>query len=101
MSLKFLEVVVKPIQSIVQCLLVLGQPLVKRLKPRRLEAVQPVPPLRPAADETHFVEHAQMLRDLRLGQREVVHDRPDRLLAADQHVQDLAAVRVPDRVEDI
>jgi hypothetical protein len=39
------------------------------------------------------VVHLQVLRDLRLGHREVVDDRPDGLLACDQRVQDLAAAR--------
>jgi hypothetical protein len=42
-----------------------------------------------------------VLRDLRLRQGEVGDDRPDRLLARDQHVEDLSAVRLGDRVEDV
>ena len=42
-----------------------------------------------------------MLRNLRLRHREVVHDRPHRLLAGDQRVQDFATVRRGNRIEDI
>src|SRR5215831_8230083 len=42
-----------------------------------------------------------MLRDLGLRHREVVHDRPDSLLACEQRVQDLAAARLADRVEGV
>src|SRR5215475_10952691 len=101
LSLEFLEVVVHAIQPLVPRLLVFGQPLVERSKARGLQAVEPTTPLRPAGDEPDLAEHPQVLRDLRLGHREVVHDRADRLLASDQRVEDLATVRLGDCVEDI
>ncbi len=64
-------------------------------------AVEPVATLGPAPDEPDLAEHPQVLGDLGLGHREVVHDRPDRLLAGHEHVEDLAAVHVGHRVEDV
>jgi hypothetical protein len=45
--LEFSEVVVQPIKSLVQRLLVLGQPVMHRAKARRFEAVQPAAAVRP------------------------------------------------------
>src|SRR5262245_41221898 len=100
-SLEFLEVVAHPVQPLVPSLLVLGQPLVERPQALGLKAVQAAATLRPGPDEPDLAEHPQVLRNLRLGHREVAHDRPDRLLASDQRVQDLAAARLGDGVEDI
>ena len=101
LSLELFEVVLDPIQSVVDRPLVLGHPVVHGPKARGVQAVEPATALRPAPDEPHLTEHPQVLRDLGLRHREVAHDRPDRLLACDQHVEDLAAVDVADRVEDI
>jgi len=42
-----------------------------------------------------------MLGNLRLRHWEVAHDRADRLLAGDQHVQDVTSVDVGNCVEDV
>ena len=86
---------------VVQRLLVLGEPLVHRTEARRFEAVQPPASIRPRPDEPHFAQHAKVLRDLGLRHRQVVDDRPDGLLAADEHVEDRAPGRLGDRVEHI
>src|SRR5215472_15120097 len=99
--LKLFEVGIHPIQPLVQRPLVLGQPIAKRLQVRRFQPIQPATPLRSAPDESHFAEDPEVLRDLRLRHRQVVHDRPDRLLSVDQRVQDLAAVCVRDGIENV
>jgi hypothetical protein len=96
-----LEVVLHPVKPGVPRLLVLGQPVMERPELRRFQAVQPTAAVYPAPDESRLAEHPQVLRHLRLGHREVVHDRSDRLLAGDQRVQDFAPVRRGDGVEDI
>jgi hypothetical protein len=42
-----------------------------------------------------------MLGDLRLGDREFVNDRPDRLFSIPQRVENLATLSFSDRVEDV
>src|SRR5690349_8473090 len=79
----------------------LGQPLVHGPKARGLEAVQPAAPFRPAPDEPDLAEDPEVLRDLRLGHRQVAHDRPDRLLACDQLVEDVSAMGLGEGVEDV
>ena len=99
--LKGLEVVAHPVEPFVQRLLVLGEPLLQRLEVRRLEAVQAAATICATRDEAHVAEHAQMLGHLRLRQREVGDDRADRLLAADQRVENVAARSLGDRIEDV
>ena len=67
----------------------------------RYESVQPASTLGPTPDEPHLVEHPEMLRDLGLRDRDVLHDRPDCSLTRDECVQDLATMDVGDRVEHI
>jgi hypothetical protein len=99
--LEFFEVVVHPIESVVPRLLVPRKPLVEGPRVIGFQAVASAASLRPAADESDLVEHPQVLRNLRLGHGKVRHERSDRLLARDQRVQDVAAARLGDGVEDI
>ena len=82
--LQLLQVVVDPVQPGVHHMLVPGYPLLDGSKPLRGQAVQASAALCSASDEPHLTEHSQVLGDLGLRHREVVHDRPHRLLAEDQ-----------------
>src|SRR5580700_2883472 len=61
LSLKLFEVGIHPVQPLVHCPLVLGKPLAKRLQVRRFQPVQPMTPVRPAPDESHLTQHAEVL----------------------------------------
>src|SRR5712664_2794920 len=64
--LKFLHVLVEPVEVLVPVLLEADDPLVHRLEAARVEAVEPL--LAGLADphESHFAKHAQVLRRARL-----------------------------------
>src|ERR1700691_5978498 len=53
--------------------LVGSHPSAQRQKVLWFQAVQPAAPLGPAPDESHLTEHPEVFRNLRLGQRDVVH----------------------------
>jgi hypothetical protein len=100
-TLQLTEVVVEPVESLVPEGLVLRDPVTERSQARRVEAIETTSPDSTAPDETHVTEDPEMLGDLRLGDRELVDDRSDRLLSFDQGVEDLAAMRLGDRIEDV
>src|SRR2546430_16449852 len=64
--LKFLHVLVEPVEVLVPVLLEANDPLVHRLEAARVEAIEPL--LAGLADphESHFPQHAPVLRPARL-----------------------------------
>src|SRR5262245_36838235 len=81
LSLEVLEVVVDPVKAVVDRLFVLSDPRVQGAELFGCQAVDTVATLRPASDQSHLAQDPEVLGDLRLRQREVPDQRPDRLLA--------------------
>src|SRR5690349_24952912 len=94
LSLQFIEVVLDPIQSVVDRSLVLGDPVVQGAKSLGSQAVEPASAVGPAPDEAHFTENSEVPRDLRLTHRDFADDRPDLLLTFEQNIEDCPAVDV-------
>jgi hypothetical protein len=63
--------------------------------------VEASPSVCAAPDEADVAQHTQMLRRLRLCEAQNVGELPDRPLPRHERVQDLAAVGLGDRVEDV
>lgn len=82
-------------------MLVLREPVAHRSQVRGIQAVQATASHCTTLDEPHLAENPEVLGDLRLRDRKFVDDRPDRLLPANQYVEDLPAVSLADRVEDV
>jgi hypothetical protein len=66
--LQFFEVVLDPIQSVVDHPLVPGDPVVQGSKMLWSQAVEPVAAIGPAPDESHLTEHPEVPGDLGLRQ---------------------------------
>src|SRR5512133_2094141 len=77
LSLQLGEVVLDPIQSVVDRPLVLGHPGVQGLELVRGQAVEPVTAFGSAPDESDLTEHSQVPGDVRLRHRDLANDRPD------------------------
>src|SRR6478672_5978771 len=84
LSLQLFEVVLDPIQSVVDRPLVPGHPVVQGLKVLWSQAVEPATAIGPAPNESHLTEHPEVPGDLGLRHRDVADDRPNRLLACEQ-----------------
>src|SRR5207253_640997 len=80
--LKFLHVLVEPIEVLVPVLLEPNDPLMHRLEAARVEAVEPLLPGFSDTDESHFAKHAQVLRRARLRDPQRARKLIDRTLAA-------------------
>src|ERR1700733_2882923 len=99
--LQVAEVVVQPVEPLVPEHLVLGHPVMERTQGRGIQVVQTSAPHRATPDKPHLAEHPQVLGHLRLRDRKVVDDHPDRLLTGNEHIEDVATVHLGDRVEDV
>jgi hypothetical protein len=66
----------------------------------RSQPVQPALAIRSYVDQAGLAKHPQVLRDGRLAGTEHVDQRPDGLLALPEDVEDLAAVRLGENLED-
>src|SRR5438477_11543365 len=64
--LKFLHILVEPVEVLVPVLLEANDPLVHGLEAARVEAVEPLLPGLADPHESHFAKHAQVLRRPRL-----------------------------------
>src|SRR5687767_5165086 len=81
--------------------LVALDPVVDRLERLPVQPVEPLPSPPSHAHRADLAEHAQMLRHLGLGHAERAHEVVDRVLAAGEHVQDLAAPGLGHRIERV
>ncbi len=79
--LKFLHVLVEPVEVLVPILLEPNDPLVHRLEAARVEAVEPLLPGLADPHESHFAKHAQVLRRARLRDPQCTCKLIDRTLA--------------------
>jgi hypothetical protein len=99
--LKFLHVLVEPVEVLIPVLLEADDPLVHRLKAACVEAVEPLPPGRADAHEAHRSKHAQVLRRPGLRDPEGARQLVDRTLAPFEQDEDPPTLRLGDRVERI
>src|SRR5438552_15448926 len=99
--LKFLHVLVEPIEVLVPVLLEANDPLVHRLEAARVEAVEPLLPGFADPHESHFAKHAQVLRRARLRDPQCARKLIDRTLATLKKGEDAPPLRLGNRVERI
>src|SRR5262249_55729898 len=98
---EFVEQVVESIEALVPAPLVARDPVVNGFERSSVQPVHPLPPLLAHPHEPHLSEHAQVLRYLWLSELELRDEIVYRLLAAREHVEDLAPPRLGDGVERI
>src|SRR5437879_13589085 len=79
--LKFLHVLVEPLEVLVPVLLEANDPLVHRLEAARVEAIESLLPSLADPHQSHFPKHAQVLRRARLGDPQRACKLIDRTLA--------------------
>src|SRR5438093_5252725 len=79
--LKFLHVLVEPLEVLVPVLLEANDPLVHRLEAARVEAIESLLPGLADPHESHFTKHAQVLRRARLRDPQCTGKLIDRTLA--------------------
>src|SRR2546428_13948060 len=99
--LKFLHVLVEPVEVLVPVLLEANDPLVHRLEAARLEAVEPLLPGLADPHESHFAKHAQVLRRARLRDPQCAGKLIDRTLAPLKKDENPPPLRLGNRVERI
>src|SRR2546430_659734 len=99
--LKFLHVLVEPIEVLVPVLLEANDPLVHRLEAARVEAVEPLLPGLADPDESDFAKHAQVLRRARLRDAQCACKLIDRALASFEKDENPPPVRLGHRVERV
>ncbi len=78
---------------------VLSQPVAQQSEACYVEPIEPTTTHWSAFGEP--VQDAQVLGDLGLGHRMVADERSNRLFAADEHIQDPAAIGPYQRIEDV
>jgi hypothetical protein len=76
-------------------------PLVQRPDGIRVRAVEHLPAVAAGRHEADVAQHLEVLRHGRLTQREVADDVADVTLLPSEIDQDVAALRLSDRVEDV
>jgi hypothetical protein len=101
LTLEFREVVVQPVKPCIQHVLVLSNPFLEWSQARGIQTIEAVASQRTTVDKTDLAEYPEVLGDLRLGDCELVDDCSDRHFPSNQHVKDLAAVGIGDRVENV
>src|SRR2546422_7936053 len=99
--LKLLDVFVEPVEVLVPVLLETNDPLVHRLEAARLEAVEPLLPGLADPHESHFAEHAQVLRRARLRDPQCACKLIDRTLAPFKKDENPPPLRLGNCVERI
>src|SRR3989440_12165240 len=99
--LKFLHILVEPVEVLVPVLLEANDPLVHGLEAARVEAVEAL--LAGLADphESHLAEHAQVLRRARLRDPQCSRELIDRTLAPFEKGEDPPPLRLGNSVERI
>src|SRR2546428_3284667 len=99
--LKFLHVLVEPVEVLVPVLLEANDPLVHRLEAARVEAVEPLLPGLADAHESHFAKHAQVLRRAWLRDPQCACKLIDRTLAPLKKDENPPPLRLGNRIERI
>src|SRR5438094_7315817 len=99
--LKSLHVLVEPVEVLVPVLLETDDPLVHRLEPARVEAVEPLLPGLADPHESHFAKHAQVLRRARLRDPQGPCKLIDRTLAPFKKDENSPPLWLGNRVERI
>src|SRR5205823_12717507 len=99
--LKFLHVLVEPVEVLVPILLEANDPLVHRLQTARVEAVEPLLPGLADPHESHFAKHAQMLRRPRLRDPQCARKLIDRTLAPFKKGENPPPLRLGNGVEGV
>src|SRR5713101_2803165 len=99
--LKFLHVLVEPVEVLVPVLLEPNDPLVHRLEPARVEAVQPLLSGLAYPHESHFAKHAQVLRSARLRDPQYACKLIDRTLTPLKKGENPPPLRLGNGVERI
>src|SRR5438445_7586976 len=99
--LKFLHVLVEPVEVLVPILLEANDPLVHRLDAARVEAVEPLLPGLADPHESHFAKHAQVLRRARLRDPQGPCKLVDRTLAPLEKDENPPPLRLGNCVERI
>src|SRR5437879_9134093 len=98
---KFVEQFVEHVEALVPCPLVPFDPVVHVLERRRVQSIEPLPPIFARLHETNRAENAQVLRDLRLREPERVDQLVDRALPTSERVEYFPASGLRDRVERV
>src|SRR5207253_1309340 len=99
--LKFLHVLVEPIEVLVPVLLEANDPLMHRLEAARVEAVEPLLPGFADPHESHLAKHAQVLRRTRLSDPQCAGKLVDRTLAPFEKGENPPPLRLGNGVERI
>src|SRR5437870_4581162 len=99
--LKFLHVLVEPVEVLVPVLLEANDPLVHRLEAARVEAVEPLLPCLADPHESHLAKDSQVLRRPRLRDPQCAGELIDRTLAPFKKGENPPPLRFRDGVERI
>src|SRR5205814_320927 len=99
--LKFLHVLIEPVEVLVPILLEANDPLVHRLEAAGIEAVEPLLPGLADPHESHLAKHAQVFRRAGLGDPQCARKLVDRTLPSLEQEEDPPALRLGYCVERV